>query len=161
MFLYCIIMDYTYKNIGSSQTIIGTTPQNTKTSELNWHTEYDGEKATVLTETIENGKTNYSELSFTNKELADIGGIINVPKHLESIDSRLLHDYPDAIAVDEPFRHNVLPNTRKRVRISGGRSKKMKTRKLSRYKKKTKTNSKYRKKTKRQTKTTRHGRKKR
>ena len=137
--------EYMYKNIGSSQTVIGTSPQTALTSELNWHTEYDGNKATVLTETIENGKTNYNELSFTNKELADIGGIVNIPKHLDSIDVRLIQDYPTIAGNnqdedDVPFHHNV--------GLSGGR------RKNKRSRKKTNSNSKSKsKKTKTKTKT--------
>jgi hypothetical protein len=101
-----------YKNIGSSQTI-----QNGKSSEIQWHTEYDGQNASVLTESTENGKTKYNELTFTNQELLNIGGIINIPKHLESIDVRLLQDYPYAKNDDTLFRHDV-----SRSAINGGQS---------------------------------------
>ena len=113
-----------YQNIGSSQTV-----HNGESSEVQWHTEYDGKNASVLTETTENGKTKYNELTFTNQELADIGGIINIPKHLESLDVRLLQDYPHANTNnkendDELFRHDVskMPKKSPPLRIKGGRS---------------------------------------
>lgn len=114
-----------YKNIGSSQTV-----HNGESSEVQWHTEYDGKNASVLTETTENGKTKYNELTFTNQELADIGGIINIPKHLESLDVRLLQDYPHANTNnkendDKLFRHDVSQMPKKPpppLRIKGGRS---------------------------------------
>ena len=114
-----------YKNIGSSQTV-----HNGEPSEVQWHTEYDGKNASVLTETTENGKTKYNELTFTNQELADIGGIINIPKHLESLDVRLLQDYPHANTNDNKkenddklFRHDVSQMPKKPLlRIKGGRS---------------------------------------
>ena len=107
-----------YKNIGSSQTV-----HNGESSEVQWHTEYDGKNASVLTETTENGKTKYNELTFTNQELADIGGIINIPKHLESLDVRLLQDYPHANTNDKLFRHDVSQMPKKSpLRIKGGYS---------------------------------------
>jgi hypothetical protein len=112
-----------YKNIGSSHTV-----HNGESSEVQWHTEYDGKNASVLTETTENGKTKYNELTFTNQELADIGGIINIPKHLESLDVRLLQDYPHANTNenkkendDKLFRHDVSQMPKKSpLRIKGG-----------------------------------------
>ena len=112
-----------YQNIGSSQTV-----HNGESYEVQWHTEYDGKNASVLTETTENGKPKYNELTFTNQELADIGGIINIPKHLESIDVRLLQDYPHANTNkkendDKLFRHDVSQMPKKSpLRINGGRS---------------------------------------
>ena len=114
-----------YKNIGSSHTV-----HNGESSEVQWHTEYDGKNSSVLTETTENGKTKYNELTFTNQELADIGGIINIPKHLESLDVRLLQDYPHANTNskkendDKLFRHDVskMPKNSPSLRINGGRS---------------------------------------
>jgi hypothetical protein len=106
-----------YKNIGSSQTV-----HNGESSEVQWHTEYDGKNASVLTETTENGKTKYNELTFTNQELADIGGIINIPKHLESLDARLLRDYSH-VNDDKLFRHDVSQMSKNQpLRINGGRS---------------------------------------
>jgi hypothetical protein len=111
-----------YKNIGSSQTV-----HNGESSEVDWYTDYDGENASVLIATTKNGKTKYNELTFTNQELANIGGIINIPKHLESLDVRLLQDYPHANTNnkkendDKLFRHDVSQMPKSPLR-KGGRS---------------------------------------
>jgi len=134
-------------NIGTSQTIIktpGSSPD--RTNETSWQAEYDGKRANLLIETITNGNKQYSELTFTNAELENINGVMNLPKQVGRLDARLEKDYsvrvkktafthPFTIRTRDPKKYPVTPkhtHTRggngikraRKTRIKQGKSRK-------------------------------------
>jgi hypothetical protein len=77
------------KNKGTTKTIFHNNNTNT-VKEYDWDIDYDGEKAKVSIDTVQNGKPGHYDLEFDNNDLANIFKLNSVKK---PINERLLDDF--------------------------------------------------------------------
>ena len=77
------------KNKGTTKTIFHDNNTNT-VKEYDWDIDYDGEKAKVSIDTVQNGKSGHYDLEFDNNDLANIFKLNSVKK---PINERLLDDF--------------------------------------------------------------------
>jgi hypothetical protein len=77
------------KNKGTTKTIFHNNNTNT-VKEYDWDIEYDGDKAKVSIDTVQNGKPGHYDLEFDNNDLANIFKLNSVKK---PINERLLDDF--------------------------------------------------------------------
>jgi hypothetical protein len=77
------------KNKGTTKTIFHNNNTNT-VKEYNWDIDYDGDKAKVSIDTVQNGKPGHYDLEFDNNDLANILKLNSVKK---PINERLLDDF--------------------------------------------------------------------
>lgn len=77
------------KNKGTTKTIFHNNNTNT-VKEYDWDIDYDGDKAKVSIDTVQNGKPGHYDLEFDNNDLANIFKLNSVKK---PINERLLDDF--------------------------------------------------------------------
>jgi len=95
------MLDTFIKNKGITKTIIHKNNKNYY-NEVNWDTDYDGEKANISLDIDENGKKGHVEMKMNNDELAEL---LNIPSENSMLDKRL---YKDFLSKRSKSDHNLI-----------------------------------------------------
>jgi len=111
------MLDTFIKNKGTTKTIIHNNNKNYY-NEVNWDADYDGEKANISLDIVENGKKGHVEMKMNNDELAEL---LNIPSENSMLDKRLYRDFlskrsmrdHNMIEIELPkqYDHDIIPKS--------------------------------------------------